>query len=206
MRVKVNVMNIYKRWITLLVVILAVGASVPGCGKKDEEGDTPVPGAPGAPSNVVNGFGSNGGSGQAGILSENNCYEVARQSDGSVDFPIATHPSDPHYYSNGFSNGGYLYAVAYVANTYFTGGNGYQSQNSYGDLLNVYISSDDLYFNGRVYLAPSTVRDILRYIGEDPGKGSLCVDGVTFQQVQFFGSNMSGYMTLWVNDYPVIYF
>ena len=32
-----EVMSMYKRWMTVLLVILAVGASVPGCGKKDEE-------------------------------------------------------------------------------------------------------------------------------------------------------------------------
>ncbi len=205
MRVKVNVMNRYKRWMTLFIVILAVGASAPGCGKKGEEEEEAL-GGPGAVSNVINGFGNSGGQGQSGILSENTCHEVSRSSDGSVTFPIATSGSDPHYYSGGFSQGGYLYAVAYVASTRFTGGNAYSVQNSFNDNLVVNISTDDLYFNGQVYLAPATVRDILRYVGQDANRSTLCVDGVTFQQVLFSGASMSGIMTLWVNDFPVIYF
>lgn len=203
-RVKVKAMNMYKRWISLLVVIVAVGASVPGCGKKDEE--EAVNNGGGGGTSTVNGFSVNGGVGQAGILSENTCYNVTRNSDGSLEFPIATHPSDPHSYSGGYSNGGYLYAIAYVADRYYTGGNSYSAKNSYGDTLNVYISSDDLYFNGRVYLAPATVRDLLRYLGEDPSDSTVCIDGVVFQQVQVYGSSMTGYMTLWVDDYPVLNF
>ena len=174
--------------------------SVPGCGKgDDEEGEANNNG--GSSSSTINGFGNSGGQGQAGIRSENNCYEVSRQGDGSVRFPIATSPSQPHYYQ-----GGYLYATAYVADTFYTGGNHYSTQNAYNDTLDVFISSNDEYFNGDVYLANKTVRDILVYLGQSADEDSLCVDGITFQQVLINGGPMQGYMTLWVKNYPVIYF
>src|SRR3989344_1578696 len=153
----------YRKLLALVVVVFAVGLTVPGCGKKGEKKTEP------------------------------------RAADGTVRFPIATAPANPHYVY-----GGQLYATAYVANAVFPAGNTYSVQNAYGDNLTIYISPDDRYFSGTVTLAAATVRDIQRYVGKTADYNSLCVDVVVFYGSVIQGSRIEGGMTLYVKDYPAI--
>src|SRR3989344_4475896 len=183
----------YRKLLALVVVVFAVGLTVPGCGKKGEKKTEP-----GGPA-TWNGFTTGTGYGQGSVLSLNTCYAVARAADGTVRFPIATDPANPHYVY-----GGQLYATAYVANAVFPAGNTYSVQNAYGDNLTIYISPDDRYFSGTVTLAAATVRDIQRYVGKTADYNSLCVDGVVFYGSVIQGSRIEGGMTLYVKDYPAI--
>lgn len=187
----------YRKLFALAVAVFAVALSVPGCGKKKDENQV----GPGGPANQIgNGFTSSGGYGQGSVLSLNTCYNVSQSSDGSVTFPLATDPANPHYVY-----GGQIYAIAYVASTVYSGGNAYSVQNQYGDSMTIYIAPNDQYFSGIVRLAPATVRDIARYLGK-PANQALCIDGVVFYGTYIQGGRIEGGMTLYVNNYPVINF
>ncbi len=194
MKVTVSEMNIYKKWVGLLLVLLAVGTLASGCGKKDDET------AESSPSSLVSGFPVDNGVGRAGLLSEHFCYNISRAADGSVTFPITTSAALPHSYV-GYRSFAYISGTAYVADRFFTGGTYYRRENQFNDTLGIYISSDGQYLNGRVYLKPNTVRDILHYLGKSTNENTLCINAVTLENVQLSGSSMlRGRIKLWAGN------
>ena len=196
----------YKRLLAFVPLILVIVLSFPGCGKKGDEEVVEDVSRSSADRGVRNNFTANDGEGQAGIRSLTSCYSIDRNGDGSIDFPIATAESNPHYYDYS----GSLLAVAYVADTVFRGGYVYTKNSGYNDELKVYISNDDRYFSGEVHLDDRTVDQILDYVGRSRNDSSLCVDGVVFGGnyggVQFYSGTMYGEMILYVENREVIYF
>lgn len=140
------------------------------------------------------------GDGQGPVLSLNTCYKIALQSDGSVYFPISTDPA--HQYQ---INGGKLYVTAYVSNVVYSMSKIYTLTNQHGDKLAVSISNTGQYFSGAVYLGPTTVRDIQRYLGQ-AANSSLCVDGIVMYGTQIDSGRLEGGITLYVKNYPVVNF
>ena len=171
-----------RKILALLTVVVAVALSAPGCGKKDEK--KPVVGGVGA----FNGFQVINGVGQATLLSYSSCYRVPQAADGSISFPVATHPSDPHTLN------GYLSASLYVSAQLMTGGNSFTFNNTFSDTINFY--SYGPYMGGSVRLSGTTVGQIKNYLRtysgrvSDSNASSLCVDGVLVTNAYLNGNTI----------------